>query len=85
MQTHDRLALLPAGPPGSSPPSCVTLSATIPGDHVSIEWDLMYHVEVVDILGNATFFPGLAAGTPYIVVPVERGPEAAVAAGGLGS
>jgi hypothetical protein len=33
----------------------------------------MYHLEAVDVLGNAAFFPGLGAGTPYVVLPVRRG------------
>ena len=76
-QTHDRIDLVPTVP-GSD-----TYTATIPAEHVSIEWDLMYHLEVVDALGNATIHPGLhaggpdgpahpAGGAPYVVVSVAR-------------
>jgi hypothetical protein len=50
----------------------VDLVATIPGEHVDPRWDLMYHLEAVDVLGNGAFFPGLEAGTPYVVLPVRR-------------
>ena len=66
MQTHERVEMVP-----TSTDPCAFV-ATIPGAHVSVEWDLMYHVEAVDALGRASFFPGLSAGTPYIIVPVDR-------------
>ena len=47
-------------------------AASIPAAHVTAEWDLMYHLEAVDVLGNAAFFPGLEAGTPYVVTTVAR-------------
>jgi hypothetical protein len=86
MQTHDLLPLLPeqerAG--GLAPAAegvdvteygegrVIDLLATIPGEHVDPRWDLMYHLEAVDVLGNGAFFPGLEAGTPYVVLPVRR-------------
>ncbi|HEX2515477.1 MAG TPA: hypothetical protein VH257_12285, partial [Chloroflexota bacterium] len=86
MQTHDLLPLLPEPEPaGGLAPSAgevdvtaygegreIDLLATIPGEHVDPRWDLMYHLEAVDVLGNGAFFPGLGAGTPYVVLPVRR-------------
>jgi hypothetical protein len=81
MQTHDRLEMerVPDQEeqdrqPGThlSTVTSAVFQATIPAEHVSPEWDLMYHLEAVDVLGNAAFYPGLEAGTPYIVVPVTR-------------
>ena len=68
MATHDQLPMLPLDADGTRH----VVTATIPAAHVTREWDLMYHLEAVDVLGNATFFPGLVAGTPYIVVSVTR-------------
>lgn len=65
-QTHDRLEMIPLDP-GSE-----TYTATIPGPHVSVEWDLIYHLEVLDALGNHTIHPGLTAPVPYVIVPVDR-------------
>ena len=53
-------------------PASDTYTATIPADHVSIEWDLMYHLEVLDALGSHTIHPGLTAPAPYVIVPIER-------------
>ena len=86
MQTHDLLPLLPEQEPtGGLAPAAegvdvtaygegreIDLLATIPGEHVDPQWDLMYHLEAVDVLGNGAFFPGLEAGTPYVVLPVRR-------------
>jgi hypothetical protein len=81
MQTHDRLEMERVPDPNEQDwrsgtgPSAVTSAlfhATIPAEHVTAEWDLMYHLEAVDVLGNAAFYPGLEAGTPYIIVPVAR-------------
>jgi len=65
-QTHDRLVMTPLDLDSS------IYAATIPGEHVSVEWDLMYHLEAVDVLGNHTIHPGLGAGVPYVIVPIER-------------
>ncbi len=86
MQTHDLLPLLPEQEPtGGLTPAAegvdvtengegreIDLLATIPGEHVDAQWDLMYHLEAVDVLGNGAFFPGLEAGTPYVILPVRR-------------
>ncbi|MBI3971810.1 MAG: hypothetical protein HY332_11025 [Chloroflexi bacterium] len=78
MQAHDHLAMTRIGPEhahgsdGGADACIGEFVATIPGAHVTPAWDLMYHLEAVDALGNATFFPGLAAGTPYVVTTVAR-------------
>jgi hypothetical protein len=74
MQTHDRAEMVAVGTQLEDAGGAATgiYTATIPAEHVSIEWDVMYHVEAVDVLGNGAIFPGLAAGTPYVIVPVER-------------
>jgi hypothetical protein len=73
MHTHDRLEMVPVDPMAHSRGAGeVEYAATIPAEHVTSEWDLMYHIEVVDVLGNAVFHPGLAAATPYVVVTVRR-------------
>lgn len=69
MQTHERCNMTRPDPSGPE------YRATIPAADVSAEWDVMYHLEAVDVLGNAAFCPGLAAGTPYVVVPVNRRPQ----------
>ena len=78
-QTHDRLPLSPRAQEAGADGSSGEFEATIPGEHVDAEWDLMYHLEAVDVLGNATFWPGLGAETPYVVLPVAR-PAAVTAA-----
>ena len=47
-------------------------SATIPGEFIVPEWDLMYFVEVMDENGNGRIFPDLEQGAPYVIVGLER-------------
>jgi hypothetical protein len=77
MHTHDCLEMLPEAPPSPAPDGRWTAvyRATIPAEHVSAEWDLMYHLEAVDVLGNAAFYPGLTAETPYVMAAVRRPTE----------
>jgi hypothetical protein len=43
---------------------------TIPAEDVIAGWDLLYFIEAVDVLGEATVFPALETPPPYVVVPV---------------
>ncbi|TKJ32591.1 hypothetical protein CEE39_05165 [bacterium (candidate division B38) B3_B38] len=47
-------------------------SATIPGEAISAEFDLMYYIEAVDANGNGVFYPNPDFEQPYIVVKVRR-------------
>jgi len=47
-------------------------SATIPGEFIVPEWDLMYFVEVMDENGNGRTFPDLEQGAPYVIVELDR-------------
>ena len=47
-------------------------AATIPGDFITTEWDLMYFVEVMDENGNGRIFPDLEEEAPYVIVELER-------------
>jgi hypothetical protein len=46
----------------------------IPAEDVVAGWDLLYVIEAVDVLGEATVFPPLETPPPYIVVPVTPAP-----------
>ena len=50
-----------------------TYRATIPGDFIVPEWDLMYFVEAIDSLGNGCLIPDLDREMPYVIV--ETGKE----------
>lgn len=47
-------------------------AASIPGDFITPEWDLIYFVEAIDKRGNGRNFPDLETSAPYVIVPVER-------------
>jgi len=46
--------------------------ATIPGEIITTEFDLMYYIEAVDIYGNGIYFPDWNKTDPHIVVKVRR-------------
>lgn len=46
--------------------------ATIPGNFILPEWDLMYFLEAVDRAGNGRMTPNLETEMPYVVVRVAR-------------
>jgi hypothetical protein len=46
--------------------------ATVPGEHVDPQWDLMYLIEAMDTCGNGARFPDLEVEAPYVVVRLER-------------
>jgi hypothetical protein len=50
-------------------------SATIPGEFVVSQWDLMYFVEVVDNQGNGRMYPDLEIEMPYVIVKLDRTSE----------
>lgn len=47
-------------------------SATIPGNAITKEFDIMYYLEAVDEHGNGVFFPNPDTDQPYIMVKVLR-------------
>ncbi len=51
-------------------------AARIPGAFITAGWDLMYFVEAIDNQGNGRNYPDLEAEAPYVIVPVERPPQA---------
>ena len=46
--------------------------ATIPGEIITKEFDLMYYIEAVDIYGNGIYFPDWNTTDPHIAVKVRR-------------
>ena len=46
--------------------------ATIPGEIITTEFDLMYYIEAVDIFGNGIYFPDWHTTDPHITVKVRR-------------
>jgi hypothetical protein len=46
--------------------------ATIPGRHITTEWDVMYYIEAIDESGNGAFHPDMEVSDPYVVVKVKR-------------
>ena len=53
-------------------PQTGSWSATIPGEFIVPEWDLMYFVEVMDAQGCGRISPDLEDGAPYVIVKLER-------------
>ena len=47
-------------------------TATIPGDFIVPEWDVMYFIEVVDRQGQGWKVPDFETELPYLIVAVER-------------
>lgn len=47
-------------------------AATIPGDFIVPQWDLMYFIEATDARGNGANWPDLAVEQPYVVVRVAQ-------------
>jgi len=47
-------------------------SATIPGQAITKEFDLMYYIEALDEFGNGIFYPDPAKEDPHIVIKVRR-------------
>jgi hypothetical protein len=46
--------------------------ATIPGNIITSEYDMMYYFEAIDPHGNACIYPNADVETPYFVVKVKR-------------
>jgi len=46
--------------------------ATVPGDFVVPQWDLMYFVEAIDKAGNGMIWPDLLKEMPYVIVTIDR-------------
>jgi hypothetical protein len=46
--------------------------ATIPGNIIASEYDMMYYFEAIDAHGNACIYPNADVETPYFVVKVKR-------------
>ena len=49
-----------------------TYSATIPGEFVIPEWDVMYFIEAMDTKGNGRMYPYFEDATPYVMVHLQR-------------
>jgi hypothetical protein len=47
-------------------------AATVPGEFIVPQWNLMYFIEVIDKPGNGLCWPDLAKEMPYVIVKVER-------------
>lgn len=43
-------------------------SATIPGEYIIPQWDLIYFIEAMDERGNGIMFPNFEKETPYFIV-----------------
>ena len=69
-QDFRTLTMLPTGNGGE-------YEATIPGGDIDPKFDLMYLFEVMDHAGNGKIYPDLERETPYVVVKVEGGGQAA--------
>jgi hypothetical protein len=48
-----------------------TFRATIPGNFIVPEWDLIYFVEAIDSLGNGCLVPDLDREMPYVIVETD--------------
>jgi hypothetical protein len=46
--------------------------ASVPGDFLVPQWDLMYFVEALDRAGNGRSYPDLESDIPYRIVSIER-------------
>ena len=64
-EDYATLEMLPVGEPGE-------FAATIPGEFIVPEWDLMYFFEIVDVQGNGMNRPDVLKGLPYVIVKVAR-------------
>jgi hypothetical protein len=47
-------------------------SATIPGEFIVPQWNMMYFLEVIDKAGNGLCWPDFAREMPYVIVNVAR-------------
>lgn len=47
-------------------------SASIPGDRITTEFDMMYFFEALDREGNGIFFPDPETEDPFLIVRVRR-------------
>ena len=47
-------------------------SATIPGEFVVPQWDLMFFIEAADTLGNGRMYPDMEIEMPYVIVKLDR-------------
>ncbi|HVZ66567.1 MAG TPA: hypothetical protein VG936_18525 [Lacunisphaera sp.] len=64
-EDYPTLDMQPTGQPGE-------FAATIPGDFITTEWDLMYFIEAIDGAGNGTMWPDFRRESPYVIVKVQR-------------
>ncbi|MFC1762060.1 hypothetical protein ACFL6U_08260 [Planctomycetota bacterium] len=53
-------------------PTTGLYQATIPGEFITPEWDLMYFAEAVDTQGNGCMIPDLEKEMPYVIVELDR-------------
>jgi len=64
-EDYRELAMIPTG-------AADEYAATIPASDVPREWDLMYFVESMDMVGNGCIWPDLAVAAPYVVVKTRK-------------
>ena len=53
-------------------PQLKKFAASIPGNFIVPQWDVMYSVEAVDQQGHGRKVPDLEEEMPYVIVPVKR-------------
>ena len=68
LSQHQDFQLLPMLPTGHNS----EFAATIPGQNIDPQFDLMYQFETMDNQGNGKIYPDLEKETPYVVVNVAR-------------
>ena len=64
-EDYATLEMKPTGTPSE-------YAATVPGDFLVPEWDLMYLVEIIARDGHGAMWPDLAREQPYVIVPLAR-------------
>jgi hypothetical protein len=47
-------------------------AATIPGEFIGANWDLMYFIEAINRVGSGTRWPDFTREAPYVFVRVQR-------------
>jgi hypothetical protein len=64
-EDYATLEMKPTGAPSE-------YAATVHGDFLVPEWDLMYLVEIIARDGHGAMWPDLAREQPYVIVPLAR-------------
>jgi hypothetical protein len=64
-EDYQTIEMQPSSEPGG-------YTATVPGDFVTPQWDVMYFIEAEDKAGNGTIWPDLEKEMPYVIVKLQR-------------